>query len=73
LYGPVPIGFCVANVPVGRNCPSAPTVPSSALYFLRAVGLAIPKFASASAPRKDEERRVRRIFTLYWPAVLQPR
>ena len=24
LYGPVPIGFCVANVPVGRNWPSAP-------------------------------------------------
>ena len=73
LYGPVPIGFWVANVPVGRNWPSAPTVPASALYFTNAVGLAIPKFASARAPRNDDERRERMIFTEYGPAVLQPR
>ena len=72
LYGPVPTGFCVANVPLGRNWPSAPTVPASALYFFSAVGLAIPKFASASAPRNDVERRERMIRTEYGPAVLHP-
>jgi hypothetical protein len=30
MYGPVPIGCCVANVPVGWNTPVASTVPASA-------------------------------------------
>src|SRR5829696_5341366 len=72
LYGPVPTGFCVANVPVGWKTPFASTVPASAWYFLSAVGLAIPKFGSESAPRNDDERRVKRIVTVYFPFALQP-
>ena len=59
-----PIGCCVPNVPVGWKTPFESTVPASALYFTSAVGLAMPKFVSASAPRNDDERRVSRICTV---------
>src|SRR5258707_14649884 len=72
MYGPVPIGCCVPNVPVGWNTPSESTVPASAWYFFRAVGLAMPKFVSASAPRNDDERRFRMILAEYFPSALQP-
>src|SRR5204862_2977440 len=72
MYGPVPIGCWVPNVPDGWKTPFASTVPASALYFLRADGLAIPKFVSARAPRNDEERRVSMIWTTEFPFVLQP-
>src|SRR2546423_1800168 len=58
MYGPVPIGCCVPNVPCGWKTPFESTVPASALYFLSAVGLAIPKFVSASAPRIDDAQRL---------------
>ena len=72
MNGPVPIGCCVPNVPVGWKTPFESTVPASAWYFFSAVGLAIPKFVSASAPMNDDERRVRLIVTLYCPLALQP-
>src|SRR5215210_1650807 len=72
LYGPVPTGFCVANVPVGWKTPFASTVPASASYFFSAVGLAIPKFGSASAARNDVDRRVSRSVTVYLPFALHP-
>ena len=58
MYGPVPIGCCVPNVPVGWNTPSGVTVPASALYFTSAVGLAMPKTDRPSAPRKPPDLRV---------------
>ena len=70
MYGPVPIGCCVPKVPVGWKTPFESTVPASAWYFFSAVGLAMPKFVSASAPRNDDERRVRKIVTLYCPLRL---
>src|SRR6059058_4833687 len=71
MYGPVPIGCWVANVPVGWKTPVASTVPASASYFLSAVGLAMPKFGNPIADRKDEERCVSRIDTEYVPCALQ--
>jgi len=71
MYGPVPTGFCVANVPVGWKTPVESTVPASALYFFSAVGLAIPKFGSPIAEMKDDERRVRFSVTSLSPFVVQ--
>jgi hypothetical protein len=72
LYGPVPTGFFVAKVPDGLKTPPASTVPASALYFLRAVGLAIPKFGRPRAARNEDERRVRSRVTLEAPLVRHP-
>src|SRR5581483_2378606 len=72
MYGPVPIGCCVPNVPVGWKTPVESTVPASAWYFLRAVGEAIPKLGSPIADRNDEDGRRSRIETEYWPCALQP-
>jgi len=72
MYGPVPIGCCVPNVPDGWKTPFASTVPASALYFFKAAGLAMPKFVSASAPMNDDDGRVSRIVTVELPLVLQP-
>src|SRR6476619_3064330 len=72
MYGPVPIGCCVANVPVGWKTPVASTVPASASYFLSAVGLAIPKFGKPIAARNEDDGRRSRIDTEYWPCALQP-
>ncbi len=55
MNGPVPIGCCVPNVPVGWKTPFESTDPSSALYFTIAVGLAMQKYGSASAPRNDAD------------------
>ena len=70
--GPVPTGCCVPNVPVGWKTPLESTVPASALYFFRAVGLAIPKFVSASAPRNDDERGLEVERDLVLALALQP-
>src|SRR6476620_2511655 len=59
LNGPVPTGFDVPNVPVGRQEPSAPTVPASALYLTSAVGLAIENAGCTRAARNEDERRLR--------------
>src|SRR6476660_7069109 len=72
MYGPLPIGCCVANVPVGWKTPVASTVPASAWYFVSAVGLAMPKFGRAMAARNDEDGRLSRIDTEYLPCALQP-
>src|ERR671932_224182 len=56
MYGPVPVGCCVEYVPVGWKTPLSSTSPLSASYFLSAVGLAMPKFDNASAPKNDDER-----------------
>ena len=72
MYGPVPIGCCVANVPVGWKTPVASTVPASAWYFFSAVGLAIPKFGRPIAARNEDDGRLSRIDTEYWPCALQP-
>src|SRR3954469_20084033 len=72
MYGPVPIGCCVANVPVGWKTPVESTVPASASYFLSAAGEAMPKFGRPMADRKDVDGRWSRIETEYFPWVLQP-
>jgi hypothetical protein len=72
MYGPVPIGCCVANVPVGWKTPVASTVPASAWYLTRAAGLAIPKFGKPIAERNDDDGCLRRIDTEYCPCALQP-
>ena len=45
---------------------------ASASYFLSAVGLAIPKFGRPIAARNEDDGRLRRIDTEYWPCALQP-
>ena len=48
-------------------------MPAFALYFFSAVGLAIPKFVSASAPMNDDERRVESwMIAVSVPFALQP-
>src|SRR5664280_3734849 len=71
MYGPVPTGCCVANVPLGWKTPVASTVPASASYFFSAAGLAMPKFGSPIAEMKDDERRVRFSVTSLSPLVVQ--
>src|SRR5262245_33307309 len=72
MYGPVPIGCCVAKVPVGWKTPVASTVPASAWYFRSAVGDAMPKFGRPIADRKDVDGRWSRMETEYWPWALHP-
>src|SRR5262249_48601811 len=72
MYGPVPTGCCVANVPVGWKTPVASTVPASAWYFLSAAGDAMPKFGSPIADRKDDDGRCSRSETEYCPCALHP-
>src|SRR5947208_15496612 len=72
MYGPEPIGCCVANVPVGWKTPVASTVPASAWYFLSAVGDAMPKLGRPIADRKDVDGRLRRSDTEYGPCALHP-
>src|SRR4051794_27141008 len=73
MYGPVPIGCCVANEPVGWKTPVESTVPASAPYAFSAAGEAMPKFGRPMAFRNDVEGRVRMIETEYFPWLLQPR
>src|SRR5690349_20836295 len=72
MYGPDPIGCCVAKVPVGWKTPVESTVPASAWYFVSAAGLAMPKFGSPIAERNEDDGRLRRIDTEYLPCALQP-
>src|ERR1043166_7844034 len=72
MYGPDPIGCCVANVPVGWKTPVASTVPASAWYFLSAAGLAMPKFGRPIAPRNEDDGRLSISDTEYLPCALQP-
>src|SRR5690349_8702504 len=72
MNGPVPVGCRVAYEPDGWNTPPLSVVPALALYFFSAVGLAMPKFVSASAPMNDDDRRDRLMFARYVPEVLQP-
>ncbi len=58
-------------MPVGWKTPPLSVVPALALYFFSAVGLAMPKLVSASAPMNDDERRVRPMTALYLPTALQ--
>src|SRR5664280_624881 len=71
MYGPVPTGFFVANLPVGWKTPVESVVPALALYFFSAAGLAMQKFGSAMAEMKDDERRVRFSVTSLSPLVVQ--
>ena len=72
LNAPVPIGCSVPNVPCGRITPSDPIVAASARYLTSAVGLAIPKFESASAARNDDDGRLRMIRAVDAFTTLQP-
>ena len=55
-----------------KTSSAASTDPASASYFFSAVGLAMPKFGRASAPRNDDDRRVNRMLTVYLPRALHP-
>ena len=68
MNGPVPVGCCVAYEPVGLKPVSSSTEPLSASYFLSAVGLAIVKFVSASAPRNEADGLVR-LMTTVWSSL----
>ena len=73
LNGPVPTGFEVPNVPVGRKEPSEPTLPASAWYLTRAAGLAIANDGSARAARNEDEGRVRMMRAVDAFTILHPR
>jgi len=72
MYGPVPVGCCVAYVPVGWKTPFESTEPWLAPYFAIAVGLSIEKEAAERAAMNDADRCVRNSLTVYFPTALQP-
>ena len=71
MNGPVPVGCCVAYVPVGWKTPSASTLPWFAPYLFIAVGLSIENDGSESAPRNDADAAVRLIVTVELLFTLQ--
>src|SRR3954452_18945546 len=73
MYGPVPVGCCVAYVPVGWKTPFEATEPWFAPYFTIAVGLSIENEGAESALMNESDRCVRYSLTVDLPNALQPR
>ena len=71
MNGPVPVGCCVAYVPVGWKTPLASTEPWLAPYFCSAVGLPMENEGSERPARNDAEGDVRLIVIVELLTTLQ--
>jgi hypothetical protein len=71
MNGPVPVGCCVAYVPVGWKTPSASTLPWFAPYLFIAVGLSMENDGSDSPAMNDADGDVRLMVTLDVPCAAQ--